>query len=82
MRSIISLAAVAATTALAVVGGTVVAAQNGLDKYGLKVPGRLAFSEVRGYEDWAVISVGRTDELIKVILGNPVVIDARRLESA
>src|SRR5215510_10198967 len=48
------------------------------DKYNLKVPGGLAFSEFRGYEDWAVISIDHTDELMKVILGNPVVIDAFR----
>jgi hypothetical protein len=44
----------------------------------LKVPGGLAFSEFRGYEDWAVISAGHTGELVKVIVGNPVVIDAFR----
>ena len=48
------------------------------DKYNLKVPGGLAFSEFRGYEDWAVISIDHTEDLMKVIVGNPVVMDAFR----
>jgi hypothetical protein len=48
------------------------------DKYSLKVPGGLAFSEFKGYEDWAVISIDHTADLMKVILGNPVVVDAFR----
>jgi hypothetical protein len=60
--------------ALALLG----AAISAQDKYDLTVPGGLAFSEFRGYEDWAVISVGRTEELMKVIVGNPVAIDAFR----
>jgi Cytochrome P460 len=47
-------------------------------KYSLKVPGGLAFAEFKGYEDWAVISIDHTDDLLKVILGNPVAIDAFR----
>src|SRR5262245_47185334 len=64
-----------AAAALAVVTGAAVSAQ---DKYNLKVPGGLAFSEFRGYEDWAVVSVNRTDDLIKLVVGNPVAIDAFR----
>ena len=47
-------------------------------KYSLKVPGGLAFSEFKGYEDWAVITIDHTADLMKVILGNPVVMDAFR----
>jgi Cytochrome P460 len=47
-------------------------------KYSLKVPGGLAFAEFRGYEDWAVITIDHTGDLMKVILGNPVVMDAFR----
>ena len=47
-------------------------------KYTLKVPGGLAFSEFRGYEDWAVVAVQHTDDLVKVVVGNPVTIGAFR----
>ena len=42
-----------ATAVLAVVGATAVYAQ---DKYLLKSPSGIAFSDFRGYEDWAVVS--------------------------
>jgi hypothetical protein len=64
-----------ATAALAVLGGVAVSAE---DKYSLNVPGGLAFSEFRGYEDWPVISIHHTDELLKVILGNSVAMEAFR----
>jgi hypothetical protein len=38
---------------LAVLGGMALAQQ---DKYTLKVPGGLAFSEFRGYEGWQVVA--------------------------
>ena len=62
-----------ATVALAVLGGAAVSAQ---DKYSLKVPGGLAFSEFRGYEGWQVVSISQNDKLVAVILANPVMIDA------
>jgi hypothetical protein len=40
------------------------------------VPNGLAFSEFRGYEDWQVISLSHSEELMAVILGNPAMIDA------
>jgi len=58
---------------LAVVGGRAISAQ---DKYTVKVPGGLAFSEFRGYEGWQVVSISRNDKLVAVILANPVMIDA------
>jgi hypothetical protein len=57
------------------VGGTAMSAQ---DKYTLKVPNGLAFSEFKGYEDWQTVSVSQTGELIEVILGNPAMINAYR----
>jgi len=48
------------------------------DKYALKVPGGLAFSEFRGYEDWATVSISENEGKIAVIVGNPVLIDAFR----
>jgi Cytochrome P460 len=46
------------------------------DKYSVKVPGGLAFSEFRGYEAWQAISLSRSDKVVGIILGNPVMIDA------
>ena len=34
----------------------------GQDKYSLKSPSGIAFSDFRGYEDWSVVSSARTDE--------------------
>src|SRR5262249_6006992 len=47
-------------------------------KYDLKVPGGLAFSEFRGYEDWAVVAIDHTDDLMKEIVANPVAVAALR----
>jgi len=46
------------------------------DKYTVKVPGGLAFSEFRGYEAWQAISISRNERVFAMILGNPVMIDA------
>ena len=46
------------------------------DKYSLKSPSGIAFSDFRGYEDWAVVSSARTDEILKVIVANPKMINA------
>jgi len=63
----------AVAAALAVLGG---ATAYGQDKYLLKSPGGIAFSEFKGYEDWAVVSSARTDEVLKVIVGNPIMVTA------
>jgi hypothetical protein len=49
---------------LAVMGGWTIAAQDKQDKqdkYTLKVPGRLAFSEFKGYENWRAVGPSLTD---------------------
>jgi len=46
------------------------------DKYSLKSPSGIAFSDFKGYEDWAVVSSARTDEVLKVIVANPIMIKA------
>jgi len=46
------------------------------DRYTLKVPGGLAFSEFRGYESWQVISISQDGSLVAAVLGNPVMIKA------
>ena len=63
------------TIGIAAVGLTVlgVSAQ---DKYTLKVPGGLAFSEFRGYESWQVVSTSMDGNLIAAILANPMMIQA------
>jgi hypothetical protein len=61
------------TAVLVVLAGTTVYAQ---DKYSLKTPDGIAFSDFKGYEDWAVVSSARTDEVLKVIVANPIMIEA------
>jgi hypothetical protein len=46
------------------------------DKYTVKVPGGLAFSEFRGYESWPVIAISENGGKIAAILGNPAMIAA------
>jgi len=59
---------------LALVGGLAISAQ---DKYTVKVPNGLAFSEFRGYEAWQVVSVSQgAGNLMAVIVANPVMIKA------
>jgi Cytochrome P460 len=66
-----------ATAVLAVLGATTVDAQ---DKYSLTSPGGIAFSDFKGYEDWAVVSSARTDEVLKVIVANPTMIEAYKTD--
>jgi len=62
-----------------VLGGIALAAQ---DKYTVKVPDGLAFSEFKGFENWQTVAVSQatigSDKLIEVILGNPAMIAAYR----
>ena len=46
------------------------------DKYSLTSPSGIAFSDFKGYEDWSVVSSARTDEVLKVIVANPIMINA------
>jgi mono/diheme cytochrome c family protein len=48
------------------------------DKYTLKVPNGLAFSEFRGYEDWQTVSISHNGDHMALILANPVMIEAYR----
>jgi hypothetical protein len=61
------------TTLVSALGGSALSAQN---KYIVKVPGGLAFSEFRGYEAWQVVSISQDGPLMAVILANPVMIEA------
>jgi cytochrome P460 len=53
-------------------------AQDKQDKYTLKIPGGIAFSEFKGYEDWQAVGPSQTDaqNVIRLILANPVMINA------
>jgi hypothetical protein len=71
-----AIPAVASVAVLLAVLGSLALAQQ--DKYAVKVPGGLAFSEFRGYESWETVAISRNDKLIAVILANPAMIDAYR----
>jgi hypothetical protein len=58
---------------LFVLAAFAVAAQ---DKYTLKVPNGLSFSEFKGYEAWQVVSISQDGPLMAAILANPVMINA------
>lgn len=60
--------------ALTVLIGVTLLAQQ--DRYTLKVPDGLAFSEFKGYDTWQDISVSETEGSVKAILGNPTMISA------
>ena len=62
--------------AVAVLAILIITAVYAEDKYSLKSPSGIAFSDFRGYEDWAVVSSARTDEVLKVIVANPKMIEA------
>jgi hypothetical protein len=65
---------VAVAALLTVVSGIAISATQ--DKYTLKVPGGLAFSEFRGYESWEVIAVSLNGDHFAAIVGNPAMIKA------
>ena len=73
MTKILSSVILTIAVALTVLGGRAISAQ---DKYTLQVPGGLAFSEFRGYENWPVIAVSENGGKIAVIVGNPAMNDA------
>ena len=60
------------TGVLAFAGATISAQ----DKYTLKVPNGLSFSEFRGYEAWQVVSISQDGPLMAAVLANPVMISA------
>ena len=53
--------------------GAAISAQ---DRYTVKVPGGLAFSEFKGYETWQLISMSHNGDKLAAILGNPTMIEA------
>ena len=64
----------AAAVSLAVLAaGVAISAQ---DRYTVKVPNGLAFSEFKGYEAWQVVAISENGGKMAVILGNPAMIGA------
>ena len=63
----------ATVSLVAITTGVAISAQ---DKYTLKLPDGLPFADWRGYEDWQLISSSKTDDRMKVILGNATIIAA------
>src|ERR1700735_3741614 len=78
MKRILPLLVAIIAVALAALGHRASSAQDKQDKYTLKVPGGLAFSDFKGYEDWQPVGPSLTDatNVIRLIVANPVMIDA------
>ncbi len=74
-KNVLAIVIVAASLAFFVSLG--IAAQ---DRYTVKVPNGLSFSEFRGYEDWQLVAPSQTDaqNVMRVILANPVMMKAYR----
>ena len=68
MRTLSSVL-VTITASLAVLGSMALAEQ---DRYTLKIPDGLAWSEFRGYENWENVAVSQTESSLKVIAANDV----------
>jgi hypothetical protein len=71
-KNMLTIAGIAVSLAILTAG----AALSAQDRYTLKVPGGLAFSEFKGYEGWHAIAVSENGGLLAVILGNPAMIEA------
>jgi hypothetical protein len=63
-----------AALSLSVIVAVALAAQQ--DKYTLKSPNGVPYTDFKGYESWQVVSVSKTDNDIKAIVANPVMVDA------
>ena len=62
-------------TAVAVIAVPIARAGDSQDKYSLKSPSGIPYSDFRGYEDWSVVSTAKTD-VLKAIVANPAMIKA------
>src|SRR5579863_4359374 len=68
VKRIAGFAMMATAVAVLAVLAATVHAHDVQDKYSLKSPGGIAFSDFKRYEDWSVVSSARTDEVLKVIV--------------
>lgn len=71
----VAAAAIAAVATTTLIGLTLLAQQ---DRYTLKVPDGLAFSEIKGYDTWQDVAVSETEGSVKAILANAPMIKAYR----
>jgi Cytochrome P460 len=62
-------------TAVALIAVPIANAFYAQDKYLLKSPSGIPYSDFRGYEDWSVVSTAKTD-VLKAIVANPAMINA------
>jgi hypothetical protein len=77
IKTIAALTILAAVALLVILGGAVLNAKGqDTDKYSLKSPDGIAFSDFRGYEDWSTVSSARQAEVLKVIVANLAMIKA------
>ena len=74
MRSLSSVIVII-TASLAALGSMALAEP---DRYTLKIPNGLAWSEFRGYETWQNVAVSQTESSLKLIAANDVMINAYR----
>jgi hypothetical protein len=72
-----SVLAIAVSVVLPVIVGSLALAEQ--DRYTLKIPNGLAWSEFRGYETWQNVAVSQTETSLKVIAANDVMINAYRV---
>jgi hypothetical protein len=71
-KSLLVIAGISVSLAILAMGAAI-AAQ---DRYTVKVPQGLAFSEFRGYEGWQPIAISHNGAMLALIVGNPVMIAA------
>src|SRR6516164_11639077 len=71
-----NILALAISVALPVVVGSLALAAQ--DRYTLKIPDGLAWSDFRGCETWQDVAVSQTETSLKVIAANDVMINAYR----
>jgi hypothetical protein len=77
VKPIAAVTILAAVALLAILGRAVLNAKGqDTDKYSLKSPDGIAFSDFRGYEDWSTVSSARQAEVLKVIVANSAMIKA------
>ena len=78
MKTTLYAVAVILALVIAVVSRRSSSAQEKQDKYTLQIPGGLAFSEIKGYEQWQVVGPSFTEaaKVLRVIVANPVMIKA------
>src|SRR5262252_7875843 len=67
---------VSASAALGLVALSIGVAISAQDRFTVKVPGGLSFSEARGYETWQFINLSENGPVVATIFGNPIMIKA------